>query len=55
MSKTGYSIYKMPEKFIIVALSRSDCIIGLNVEGTKLIQSLETNIQKFKTTSLTRI
>jgi hypothetical protein len=55
MSKVGYSVYKMPEKFIIVALTRSDCMLGLSVEGAKLIDSLETNIQKFKTTSLTRI
>ena len=54
MAKNGYSVYKMPEKLIIVALSRSECLRGLDKEGDKLILHLENSINKFKTSTLGR-
>lgn len=52
MIKSGYSVYRMPEKFIVVALSRVECLNGLEIEGSKLIEKLETNIKKFKSNAL---
>lgn len=52
MVKNGYSVYRMPEKLIIVALSRNECLNGLYIEGDKLIEHLENSIKKFKAVTL---
>ena len=48
MLSNGYWTYRKPEKLILLALTRTDCLVGLHTEVDRLATNIETNIKSLK-------